>query len=137
MNKIAEWIRTETPAINAAVSALLALILGLGAALTTVQTAAWEAAVAAGLALAAGVFVRPFALSALTGFVSAGATLLAAYGLHSATPGLVSLINGLITAVFALVVVRPQTDTAVVYKARKAAARTALARAAAQARSHP
>lgn len=121
MSKIALWVKTETPAIATAASAVLALALGLGAPLSTVQTGAIEAAVVAGLALFAGIFVRPFGLSALTGFVAAAVTLLAAFGIHvhgSSGPEFVSLVNAVITTLFALFV-RSQTLPAAQYRARQ------------------
>lgn len=103
MSKLVTFLRTE-PALTAAfVQALLALLIGVGLNLTQHETGAIEAAVAAAVGLAVAVAVHKFSVAALTGFLAAIGTLLIAFGVPHVSSGLVSLVNGLVVAAFALV----------------------------------
>ena len=89
--------------ITAAVQAILGVIMAFGVHLTADETGAILAVTTALLALITAFSARPFAVSALTGFVSAVVTLLLAFGVHGIQPNLVASVNATIVAVSALV----------------------------------
>jgi membrane-bound ClpP family serine protease len=96
-------IKNEPALISGVVQSLLALLVGLGLHLTTDQTGAILAVVAAVLGLVAAAATRPFHVAALTGVVSAVIPLLLAFGVHASTAD-ISTVNAVIVAVFALLV---------------------------------
>jgi hypothetical protein len=103
MNKILNVIKTEPVMLTGLVQSLLALAVGLGLSLTGGQTGALEAATTAVLALVAAVSVRPFPVAALTGAVTAIATVLVAFGVPHVSSGAVSSLNAVIVSLMALV----------------------------------
>ena len=92
---------------------ILAFFLANGS-LTAGQAGVIEAAVAAVAALAVAISVHQFTTAVLTGAVNAVITLLVAFQVPHATPGLVSLVDALIVAVAAFFVhtnASPKRDT--------------------------
>ena len=120
MSKLLNVIKTEPVMITGLVQAILALVVGLGFALTAGQTGALEAATSAVLALVAAVSVRPFPVAALTGAFTAVATALVAFGVPHVTTGEVSLLNTVVVAVLALALRGHVTPTATLRKAAAA-----------------
>jgi hypothetical protein len=112
MSRIVNTIRTEPVLITGLVQSLLALVVGLGFSLTAGQTGALEAVTTAVLALVAAVSVRPFPVAALTGALSAVATVLIAFGVPHVTTGEVSSLNAVVVAVLSLVLRIHVTPTA-------------------------
>ena len=103
LDKLLNLVKTEPAMITAAVQTILAVIVTSGFNLTAGETGAILAAFTALLALVTAASARPFAVSALTGLVSAIVTLLLAFGVHNIQPNLVASINAAIVAVSALV----------------------------------
>jgi len=103
MSKLINVIKTEPVLITGLVQSLLALLVGLGFSLTAGQTGALEAGTTAVLALVAAVSVRPFPVAALTGALSAVATVLIAFGVPHISTGAVSSLNAVVVAVLGLV----------------------------------
>jgi len=90
---------TRYPALSAALGQLaVTLILAFGVHLDVTATAAVEACTAAGLGLVVAAFTRPFAYSAVTGFLLAGLACLAAFKIRGITPGLLSAVNAAFAA---------------------------------------
>ena len=103
MSKFLNTLRTEPVVIAGFVQSLLALLVGLGLSLTAGQTGALEAGTTAVLALVAAVAVRPFPVAALTGALSAVATVLVAFGVHHVSSAEISSLNAVIVSVLSLV----------------------------------
>jgi hypothetical protein len=93
---------SEPALIVAVLQAAVAMVVALKFNLTAGQTGAIEAVAAALGALIVALSVRPFAVPTLTGLITAGGTLLAAFGVHHATSGSVSTFNLAVAAVLAL-----------------------------------
>lgn len=73
----------EPTLILQSISALLAVFVAVGIPSLTAETAALIVAlIAAGIGVVNAVMVRPLAPAAFTGFIAAGAALLAGYGLE-------------------------------------------------------
>lgn len=96
-------IKTEPAMIVAVVQTVIGVIVSLGFGLSADATAAILAFTTALLAFIPAVLARPVQVSALTGLVSAGVTLLLAFGVHGIQPGLVSSLNAAIVALMAIV----------------------------------
>jgi len=85
------------------VSALLAVFVAVGIPnLSAEQAGMIIAVLAAGIGVANAFLVRPLAPAAFTGFITAGAALLAAYGLDVSQP-VVGAISAAVVTVLALV----------------------------------
>jgi hypothetical protein len=103
MSRLVNLIKTEPVMLTGLVQSLLALVVGLGLSLSGTETGALEAATTAVLALVAAVSVRPFPVAALTGAVTAVATVLVAFGVPHVSTGEVSSLNAVIVSVLSLV----------------------------------
>lgn len=108
MSRIIAIAKNEPAAVVAVVQTLLALIVQFGFTLTPAETGGILAATAAALGLIAAIATRPFAPAAVTGLLTALGTVLVAFGVPHVTSGMVSGLNALILALFALTAVRPQ-----------------------------
>lgn len=96
-------IKTEPAMIVAAVQTVIGVIVSLGFGLSADATAAILAFTTALLAVVPAVLARPVQVSGITGLVSAGVTLLLAFGVHGIQPGLVASLNAAIVALMAIV----------------------------------
>lgn len=123
MNRIVSIAKNEPAAVVAVVQTLIALVVQFGFTLTAAETGGILAATAAALGLIAAVATRPFAPSAATGLLTALGTVLVAFGVPHVTGGMVSGLNALVLAGFALTAVRPQVTPVATLKAKAAAAR--------------
>lgn len=103
LSSIIKALKSEPVAVTGAVQALVALLVSLGLHLSTDQTGAVLTVTTALLALLAAVSARPFAVSALTGLMSAVGTAAVAFGVHGISSGLVSAVNAALVAVLSLV----------------------------------
>lgn len=117
LNKIIAFIRNEPSAIVAVVQTAVGLVVALGFHLTTAEVAGIVSFTTALLAVVPAVLARPVGISAVTAAVSAGATLLIAFGVPHVEPGAVAAINAVIVSVAALVL-RGQVETVVALKAK-------------------
>lgn len=99
----------EPAVIIGAVASLLAVLVAFGADFVTVeQAAAIEAFLAAAASAWIAVKVRPVAPTLLTGVITTGATLVAAYGFELSQEQVGSLTAASV-ALMTLLVVRPQS----------------------------
>ena len=96
LDKIFNVIKTEPAMVTAVVQAILGVIVSFGFSLTADETGAIMAVTTALLGLVTAVSARPFAVSALTGLVSAVVTLLVAFGVHGIQPNTVVSVNAAI-----------------------------------------
>lgn len=94
---------TEPAMIMTATQTALALITSLGLTLSAGKTGTVLAFTSAVLTAVPAFLARPVKVSGLTGLVSAGVTLLLAFGVHGIQPGLVATLNAAIVAVMAIV----------------------------------
>lgn len=102
-SRAAAYLRYEPAAVAAAVQLALSVAVGLGWQPRPGVTGAMEAAVSAlcGLIVAVKVMPRDRLPAALSGFVTAGGTLLMALGVHGITAASVSGFNAIVAAVIA------------------------------------
>jgi hypothetical protein len=112
-------VKNEPAAIVAVVQTAVALIVTLGFRLTTAEAAGIVAFTAALLAAIPAVLARPVGISAITGLVTAGVTLLIAFGVPGIHPGVVASLNAAIVAVLSLVL-RWNLTTLVTIRKRQA-----------------
>lgn len=102
--KIINLLKTEPALVAGLVQALLSLLIGAGIHLTVVQSGSILAVVSAASGLIVAIAVREVAAATLTGLLSAVGTLLLTFGVHHVTAGLITEVNALIVAAFALIV---------------------------------
>jgi hypothetical protein len=96
-------IRTEPAMIVAVAQTVIGLVVSLGFNVSADATAAVLAFTTALLAFVPAVLARPVQVSGITGLVSAGVTLLLAFGVHGIQPGLVASLNAAVVAVMAII----------------------------------
>jgi len=125
MSRIVSIAKNEPAAVVAVVQTLIALLVQFGFTLTPAETGGILAATAAALGLIAAIATRPFVPAAATGLLTALGTVLVAFGVPHVSSGMVSGLNALILAVFALAAVRPQVTPVATLKAKARAAEAA------------
>jgi hypothetical protein len=106
------FVKTEPVLLTGAVQAVLALLSATVVSLTADETGALLAASSAVLALIAAAATRKVSTSVVTGFTTAVVTLLVAFGVPGVNPGIVSVLNGAVTAVMALILRQNVTPVA-------------------------
>ena len=125
MSRIVSIAKNEPAAVVAVVQTLIALLVQFGFTLTPAETGGILAATSAALGLIAAIATRPFVPAAATGLLTALGTVLVAFGVPHVSSGMVSGLNALILAVFALAAVRPQVTPVATLKAKARAAEAA------------
>lgn len=102
MSRILAIIKGEPALLTGLTQAVIALVVALGAHLTTDQTGALLTATTAVLALVAAASSRPFQVATLTGALTAVGTALVAFGVHHISAGEISSVNAVVVALAAL-----------------------------------
>lgn len=103
MNKIYNVLQREPALVLAVIQAGIALAVGLGFHPKPGVTGGVLAVASALMGLVVAIHVHEVTAAIVTGLLSAAGTLGAAFGVPHITSGTVSLVNGLVVALFALI----------------------------------
>jgi hypothetical protein len=113
-------VRADPALVMTVVQAAVAAGVSVGLTLTAVQAGAVEGAASAVLGFIVACYTRPFRTGAVTALISALGTAGLAWKVPHVSPGLVSVVNVVLTGLLALAVTSPQTVSLAVWRARKA-----------------
>jgi hypothetical protein len=116
------WLRSEMPMISSVLQSALAMLVGLGLAVSARTTGEIEASVAAAGAVIVALGTRPFQVALLTGASHAVVLLLLAFGVHGVSSSTISAVNSVIVVLSALLVRQHVTPSST--EARKMLTRT-------------
>jgi len=112
MGRLINFLKAEPVLVTGALQAVLALLSATVVTWSAGETGAILAATTAALALVNAVAARKVSTAVVTGFTTAVVTLLVAFGVPGVSPGIVSVLNGAVTAVMALILRQNVTPVA-------------------------